>query len=192
MFWKLNIICFSYRKKVFPASYISKTVCKFSHEPYYKLPIQLFAAILQYLCFYHFGCTCSENIILELFSMLIGGHGNCHDYTHSLGQSGGWTDFWSDMPILSFLSSSQLLGKLRSFLEKIQIHFHRILEENRIDYTGEQGFLCLGYSTPLGVPHIQTNLWQFGFLCEKNAQKQMFSDMNWNIFIKVWGIWPIN
>ena len=59
--------------------------------------------------------------------MLIGGHGNCHDYTHSLGQSGGWTDLWSDMPILSFLSSSQLLGKLRSFLEKIQMHFHRIL-----------------------------------------------------------------
>ena len=32
-----------------------------------------------------------ENLILDLFTMLVGGQGNCHQYTHSVGESGGWT-----------------------------------------------------------------------------------------------------
>ena len=35
-----------------------------------------------------------ENIILDLFSMIVGGQGNCHHYSHSIGETGGWTDFW--------------------------------------------------------------------------------------------------
>ena len=35
-----------------------------------------------------------ENIILELFDWMIGGNSNCHQYTHSIGETGGWTDTW--------------------------------------------------------------------------------------------------
>ena len=35
-----------------------------------------------------------ENIIIEVFDIIIGGNGNCHNYSHSLGETGGWTDNW--------------------------------------------------------------------------------------------------
>ena len=35
-----------------------------------------------------------ENIILELVDLVIGGRGNCHNYNHSLGETGGWSDTW--------------------------------------------------------------------------------------------------
>ena len=35
-----------------------------------------------------------ENLLLELFDWLISGNSNCHKYTHSLGETGGWTDQW--------------------------------------------------------------------------------------------------
>ena len=35
-----------------------------------------------------------ENIILELFELLVGGWGNCHKYLHILGETGGWSDSW--------------------------------------------------------------------------------------------------
>ena len=35
-----------------------------------------------------------ENIILELFEHLVGGSGNCHQYMHNLGETGGWCDSW--------------------------------------------------------------------------------------------------
>ena len=35
-----------------------------------------------------------ENVLLELVDWMIGGNSNCHKYTHSLGESGGWSDSW--------------------------------------------------------------------------------------------------
>jgi hypothetical protein len=35
-----------------------------------------------------------ENIILELFDWVVGGNSNCHKYTHTIGETGGWTDSW--------------------------------------------------------------------------------------------------
>ena len=35
-----------------------------------------------------------ENIILELFDWVIGGNSMCHKYTHSIGETGGWSDSW--------------------------------------------------------------------------------------------------
>ena len=35
-----------------------------------------------------------ENVLLELFDWLIGGNSNCHIYTHSVGETGGWSDQW--------------------------------------------------------------------------------------------------
>ena len=35
-----------------------------------------------------------ENILLHIFDLIIGGNSNCHEYTHSLGETGGWQDEW--------------------------------------------------------------------------------------------------
>ena len=35
-----------------------------------------------------------QNMVLELAGVLIAGQGNCHQYRHSVGESGGWTDDW--------------------------------------------------------------------------------------------------
>ena len=35
-----------------------------------------------------------QNIIFELFNMIVAGRGNCHHYVQTLGETGGWTDDW--------------------------------------------------------------------------------------------------